>query len=102
MQVSHKVVSDKHCKSSDVLTCMQSDANFHFVVWPVSDTEVLHSLEDLQTHGGDLCCVLGVVPDREPTDHHVGVTDSLNFVDVVRVNDRVKTGVELVEKVNDL
>ena len=45
MQVSQKVVSDKHCKSSDVLTCMQSDANFHFVVWPVSDTEVLDCLE---------------------------------------------------------
>ena len=66
------------------------------------DLKVLHSLQDLETHGRNLGGMLVVVPDGKAAHYHVGVPDRLHFVHVVRVDDGVEASVELIQKVNDL
>jgi len=68
----------------------------------VSDGETLDRSQQVQRHAGDFACVRVFVSDRQAADHHVGVANRLHFVHVVVFNYRVKTRVQIVQKIDNL
>lgn len=68
----------------------------------MSNGKALNCSQQVQRHAGDLSCVRVSVSDRQAADHHVGVANSLHFVHIVVFDDRVKTRVQIVQKIDNL
>jgi hypothetical protein len=49
---------------------MNADAKQQAVGWSVANTEPLHSLQQVQRHGGDFSCVLNAIADRQTAHLH--------------------------------
>ena len=81
---------------------MDANAQLQSLVRPVPDPEVLHGLQQVQGHGGDLAGVVVAVADGQAARHHVRVADRLHLVHVVLLDDAVEQRVQVVEKVHHL
>lgn len=65
--------------------------------------KVFDSFKEVESHDTDLFAVVIPVGEcRYSADYHVGVTDGLDLVDLVLLDDLVEEGVELVQEADDL
>ena len=72
------------------------------LVRSVRNDEGSRSCHKIQSHGGNLRCVLVAVLDRKSTGHHVAVVDGLHLVDVVVVDPGVEHLVQVVQQCDHL
>lgn len=68
----------------------------------MSDTEVFDGTKKVKRHGGNLAGVVVTAAYWQPANYHVRIADSLHFVHVIALYDRVKQRVEVIKKVNNL
>lgn len=81
---------------------MDAYPQFEVDLRTMSNLEGLHIFEQVERRRGDLGRVLLLVPEREPGDEHVGVTDGLHLVDIVVADDLVEERVEVVQHIDHL
>ncbi|VDN49166.1 unnamed protein product [Dibothriocephalus latus] len=80
---------------------MDTNTELELPVRSVGNRESLHGFEELDGHSRNLTCVC-IIALRKAGRHHIGVSDSFDFVHIEPLDDRIKQGVQPIEEFNNL
>eukprot|EP00128_Syssomonas_multiformis_P009289 Colp12_sorted_trinity150504_noHs@2608 len=94
-----------HLNTDDTSHCLprvQTDTQLKFLLRHVRNAARVDGITKIKTNVRNFESVAITIPYRHTGHNHVGVTDGLDLVDVVVIEDRIELGVKTVEQLDDL